>query len=279
VNQLAYLILIRLNGRLGPGSFTAYSQAFVFFSLPHAIVAVSIFTALLPGMAERWHDGRREGVVELYSRGIRDTAVAMLPAASGLIVLAGPIVALLASYGAVQGTETVLLADTLAAFAVGLPFFSAFQLQTRTFYATGDSRTPALVNIVVAVVDLVVAVTLAFVLDLGVPGLALGHAASYAAGAVILSVLLGRRLGSLDGPRVRRTVWRAAAAAIMSAAAAWATAWAIAELLPVDRFSGRLIQVAGAIVAGVLAFGAASFMLRVSEVDEVRRALTTRFRR
>jgi putative peptidoglycan lipid II flippase len=279
INQLAYLILIRLNGRLGPGSYTAYSQAFIFFSLPHAIVAVSIFTALLPGMAGRWHAGDRDGVVELYSRGIRDTAVAMLPAALGLIVLAGPIVQLLASYGAVQGGQTELLADTLAAFAVGLPFFSAFQLQTRTFYATGDSRTPALVNIVAAVVDLAVAISLAFALDLGVAGLAFGHAASYLAGTVVLTVLLRRRLGSVDGRHVRSTALRASGAAVVSAAAAWATAWAIAELLPVDRLSGRLVQVAAAILTGVLAFAGASFMLRVEEVDEVRKALTTRFRR
>jgi putative peptidoglycan lipid II flippase len=203
----------------------------------------------------------------------------MLPAALGLIVLAGPIVQLLASYGAVQGGQTELLADTLAAFAVGLPFFSAFQLQTRTFYATGDSRTPALVNIVAAVVDLAVAISLAFALDLGVAGLAFGHAASYLAGTVVLTVLLRRRLGSVDGRHVRSTALRASGAAVVSAAAAWATAWAIAELLPVDRLSGRLVQVAAAILTGVLAFAGASFMLRVEEVDEVRKALTTRFRR
>ncbi len=279
VNQLAYLILIRLNGRIGPGAYTAYSQAFILFSLPHAIIAVSIVTALMPGMAERWGQGRPGGVVELFSRGLRDTVVAMLPASLGLIVLAGPIVALFAGYGAIGGAQGELLADTLAAFAVGLPFFSAFQLLTRTFYATGDSRTPAMVNIVVAVVDLGVAVVLAFVLDLGVPGLALGHAASYLAGAAVLLALLRGRLGSVDGAHIRSTVLRASGAAVVCAAAAWGAAWAVAELLPVERVSGRLIQVSAGIVAGMLAFVAGAFMLRVEEVDEVRRALMARFGR
>jgi len=31
-----------------PGGYTAYSYAYIFFQLPHAIFAVSIFTALLP---------------------------------------------------------------------------------------------------------------------------------------------------------------------------------------------------------------------------------------
>ena len=279
VNQLAYLILIRFNGRVGPGAYTAYSQAFVFFSLPHAIVAVSIFTALLPGMAERWGAGRHEGVVELYSRGLRDTLVMMLPAAAGLIVLAGPIVALLAGYGAVGGAQQELLADTLAAFAVGLPFFSVFQLLTRTFYATTDSRTPALINIGVAVVDLGVAALLAFTFDLGVPGLALGHAASYAVGTAALMLALRPRLGGVDGRRVAGTAIRAGVAALVCAAAAWLTARGVGAVIDVARASGRLLQVAAAISAGLLVFLAASFMLRVAEVDDVRKALVRRWRR
>lgn len=279
INQLAYLILIRFNGRIGPGAYTAYSQAFIFFSLPHAIVAVSIFTALLPGMAERWGSGRRDGVVELFSRGMRDTEVLMLPAAAGLIALAEPLVALLAGYGAIGGAQEELLADTLAAFAVGLPFFSAFQLLTRTSYATGDSRTPALVNIAVAVVGLSVAATLAFWLDLGVPGLALGHAASYLAGAAGLLLLVRRRLGSIDGRRIAGTVVRASVAAIVCGAAAWAVAAALADVSWVARPSGRLLQVALAISAGMLAFLVASFMLKVAEVDDVRRMIATKVRR
>src|SRR5207249_12301333 len=127
---------------------------FVFFQLPHAIVAVSIVTALLPGMAERWTQTDAAGVRELFSRGLRDTEVMMLPAAVGYALLAGPIVALLVQHGAVAAAESALMARTLAAFAVGLPFFSAFQLLTRTFYATNDSRTPALVNIGAAAVNL-----------------------------------------------------------------------------------------------------------------------------
>jgi hypothetical protein len=47
----------------------------------------------------------------------------------------------------------------------------------------------------------------------------------------------------------------------------------------VERVSGRLIQVSAGIVAGMLAFVAGAFMLRVEEVDEVRRALMARFGR
>ena len=52
--------------------YVVYSQAFIFFSLPHAIIAVSIFTALLPGMSARWTDrefgGRARAVLAWDAR-------------------------------------------------------------------------------------------------------------------------------------------------------------------------------------------------------------------
>ncbi len=278
-NQVAFLVIIRFTTRIGEGAFTAYSQAFIFFSLPHAIVAVSIFTALLPGLAERWNAEDRSGVRELFSRGLRDTSVAMIPAAAGYVVLAGPIVALFAAYGAVGSADVDLLARTLAAFAVGLPFFSAFQLLTRTYYAGHDSRTPALVNIAVGGVNLAADVVLAFVFDLGVPGLALGHATSYAIGSVILFVLLRTRLDGIDGSRIASTIARTTVAAVASAGAAWAAAEAIGLVFDVARPGARLVQVVAGVVAGVLVFWVAAAIVRVREVDEVRQALLARFHR
>ncbi|MEP6758038.1 MAG: murein biosynthesis integral membrane protein MurJ [Actinomycetota bacterium] len=278
-NQIAYFVIIAFTGHLENGAYTAYSQAFIFFSLPHAIVAVSIFTALLPGMTARWTDLDVDGVRELFSRGLRDTEIVMLPAAAGYLVLAGPIVALLASHGAVKPEGAELMTRTLTAFAIGLPFFSAFQLLTRTFYATHDARTPAVVNIVVAVVNLAMDLWLAFGLGLGVPGLALGFAASYAAGSAILFLLAHKRLEGADGRRIADTLARAAAASVLTAAATWAAATAVAGVLEVSRPLMRLVQVAVAVAAGVLAFVLGALIFKIQEADEVWQALSARFRR
>jgi len=278
-NQIAYFLIINLNGRVGTGAYTVYSQAFIFFSLPHAILAVSIFTALLPGIAERWGGGDRDGVRELFSRGFRDTMIAMIPAAAGYMVLAVPIVGLLAAYGHVTVGDRELLARTLAAFAVGLPFFSAFQLMTRTFYAMHDARTPAFVNIGAAVVNIGADVLFAFGFGWGVWGLALGHAASYGVGSIVLVAILRGRLGGIDGRRIGRTLVRTTAAAIVVAATAAGTALLVGSVLDVDRPAVRLVQVTAGVTVGVLAFLTCAFMFGISEVDEVRRALLARFRR
>jgi putative peptidoglycan lipid II flippase len=273
-NQLAYVVVIVLNNRFDAGP-QIYTTAFTVFQLPHAIFAVSIFTALLPGMSERWATDHPEGVRTLVSRGLRDTAVVSIPAALGLIALAEPIARLLFEHGAAVDADAIAIGGTLQGFAAGLLFFSSFQLLTRSFYAMQDTRTPALVNVGVGCVNVAAAVLYTGPLGLGLRGMALAHATSYLAGAATLVLLLRRRLGAIDGRRIGATVLKTTIAGIASAAAAagvlevWET--------PVDV--GVLTQAAHvgvAVAGGVLVFLISALILRVGEVDDLRKALVRR---
>lgn len=277
-NQLAYLLVIVLNNRLGEGVYFAYTQAFVFFQLPHAIFAVSIFTALLPEMTERWTESRPDDVRSLWSKGVRTTAVVMVPAALGYVALAQPIVRLFAEYGAATEGGTDLMATALTGFAVGLPFFSAFQLLTRTFYAMHDARTPALVNVAAAGVNALANLALTLVFGLGIGGLALGHAASYVFGTVVLSGILRRRLRRLDGRRIARTVGLVIPAGLLSAGAALGAVVLIREAVGEETAPERLLQVVAAVIAGLLVFGSAALIFRLKEVDDLRKVVQRRHR-
>ena len=160
---------------------------------------------------------------------------------------------------------------------MGLLFFSAFQLLTRTFYAMQDTRTPALVNLVAAVVNVGAALVYTGPLDLGLPGMALAHATSYVVGAGVLLLLLRRRLGSIDGERIARTVVKATIAAVASGVAALGVieAW---EVPPGSSVAASAAQVGTAVVVGVLVFLISALILRVGEVDDLRQAIVRRFR-
>ncbi len=276
-NQLAYFLIIIL-ATPTTGGVTAYAFAFIVFSLPHAIFVVSIFTALLPGMAAQWSAGNAGGVRTLFSRGIRDTSVIIIPSALGLIALAPAICALIFEHvnASGPGGGVTLISDTLRAFAVGLPFFSVFQLLTRTFYAMQDTRTPALVNVAAAVVNIGADLLFLLVLHRGIPGLALGHATSYLFGTIVCLVILHKRLGSIDGTRVLTTLSKVVPASILAALAAYAST------IPFDGRAlgivGQVAEVALGVTVGVLVFGACALIFKIAEVDEVRSAVLRRFR-
>lgn len=278
-NQLGYLVVIVLGAEIR-GGYPAYSAAFILFQLPHAIFAVSIFSALLPGMAGRWAAGDVDGFRELLSRGLRATAAIVIPSALGYLVLARPIVRLLLEHGDVMTAASGdLVADVLVAFAVGLFPFSAFQLLLRAYYAMQDTRTPTLVNLGAVALNIALDVVLFVGLDLGIQGLALGHAASYGFGSVMLAVLIRRRLHGLDGPRILSGIGRTVAAGGATAAVAWLVARWIGETLGTATLAEQSMQVFGAVVAGLAVFLAAASVLRIEEVTMVRTQLVSRWRR
>jgi putative peptidoglycan lipid II flippase len=275
-NQAAYVVVLVLAGQQRSW-YTVYSYAFILFQLPYAIFAVSIFTALIPSMSGRWADGDVDGLRTLLSQGLRMTAVIVLPAAAGYLALAEPITRLLLGHG--QFEAVTLTARTLQAFALGLLFFAAFQLLTRTFYSMQDSRTPALVNVVSASMNVGLDVLYVNGFGLGVQGLALGHASTYVFSTVVSIVILRRRLRRLDGTRIAASVARIAAGAVAAAVAAWSVAKLLQGATGATAVGALALQVGAAVVAGVLAFLGVALMLRIEEVDVLRKQLTARWRR
>jgi putative peptidoglycan lipid II flippase len=142
-----------------------------------------------------------------------------------------------------------------------------------------DARTPALVNLVALTVNVGLNLLLSVGFDLGVQGLALGHAGSYAFGSVTLALLIRRRLGGLGGARIMAGIGRTAVAGAATAAVAWLVARWLGEGLGTSTVLEQSVQVFGAVLAGLAAFAACAALLRIEEVAVVRRQLLARWRR
>jgi putative peptidoglycan lipid II flippase len=278
-NQVAYLIIIILASGLPAGSITTYQNAFVLFQLPYAIFGVSIFTALMPGMSGRWAAEDREGTKLLLSKGLRTTAVILLPAAAGFLALAIPICHIVFNHGETTFAGAILYGRTLQAFSLGLVFFAIFQLLSRAFYAMQDTRTPALINIVAASVNIGADILFTIRFHLGVQGLALGHATSYIFSTVACLVILRRRLSGVDGRRIARTLERAVPLAVLTGVVAWAAARLLGQAIGVVTFGQRLAGLGVGIVSGLLVFLGGSLILQVEEADELKSVILRRLGR
>jgi putative peptidoglycan lipid II flippase len=157
----------------------------------------------------------------------------------------------------------------LAVFALGLVPFSFFQLELRAFYATRDTRTPAVLNIWVNAVNVAVDVVLYVVLPdrWRVVGLALGYATSYAVGLALMSRALRERIGGLDGDRVIRTTVRLFVAAIPAGAVAAGLAAVARATLGTGRL-GAFVGLAAGVAVGTLVFTQLAGRMRVSELSD-----------
>ena len=275
-NQLGLLVVIVLAGEV-TGGYASYLAAFILFQLPHAIFSVSIMTALLPSLSESWQLDQVDGFRSSLARGIRISALVVLPAAAGYMALARPIVRLLLEHGVAGAESSALVSRVLTFFAIGLFSFSAFMLFLRAFYAMSDTRTPALINVVAVGINTVA--NLALFPALGVPGLALGHAIAYTFAAVTSATILRRRLGGLEGRALAHSMTKILAAAAATGAAAWLVAWLTGRALDPSTIMGQASQVGLGLVGGLVTFAVAALVLRIEEFDLLKRMVRARFKR
>lgn len=102
------------------------------YQLPMGLFAIALSTALLPALKSNPH---------LLSKARTYALTLMIPASLGLILLAKPIITLLFSHGAF--TATTSTAACLQAYALGLVPATLALLQSQTYFAAKDYRTPA----------------------------------------------------------------------------------------------------------------------------------------
>jgi putative peptidoglycan lipid II flippase len=122
------------------GNFSAFSYAYAFMLLPHAVVAVSIAYVVAPDLAELWSGGDREGFARRVAYAARMTISLLLPAGVGYALVAHSAVTLALAHGHLSAGSAHLTGSLLVIFALGLPGFSTYLLFMRAFQSKQDTR-------------------------------------------------------------------------------------------------------------------------------------------
>jgi putative peptidoglycan lipid II flippase len=278
-NQLGYLVIVALSESVGGGRgvYAIYSYAFILFSLPYAVVSVTVITALFPGMSRSGAEGDDAAVSHTLATGLSLAGVVLVPATLLLVTLGPEIAVVVFAHGETSARAAHLTGEALVAFSVGLIPFSAFQMQLRAWLAVRDSRTPMYVNVVTTLINLAAAVALYFALPVRdkVIGLALAYSISYAFGALIFTLLLRRRLVATTQTFVIRTHVRLTVAA----AVAVVPIEAITHLLSTSTQAkplGALLTIVLAGGVGLLVFGLVARRMRIPEIDQMARLVPGR---
>ena len=148
VTQILLLVVLVLANSV-EGGVIAYQVGFTFFLLPHALFALPRAHRLVPDAVAPVGCQRMDDFSRSIERGTRAIAFFVLPAAAGLTALA----ALLAHsilFGQTGRAGATQVAGVLVGFAPGLLGYGMFLFLSRVMYARHDTRTPALVNVGVA---------------------------------------------------------------------------------------------------------------------------------
>ena len=263
----------------GVNGYSAYSIAWQLFQLPYAIVGISVITALLPRMSEHASARRYSLVRDDFSIGVRLASVIVVPAAIYLGVLGGPLAEVLFSYGSTSATHARYVGEVFGLFALGLVPYMLTQLQLRVFYSFQDSRTAAFVGFLIMVFGIAAALTAKSMLPAAqvVAGLAVAYGLANLVGAIAGWALLLRRVGSLDGWAIARSLTRMHLATVPGVIFALAVMAGAAHVLhdPSPAY-GLVVTVVGG--GGAIAlYALCSRSLRVAEFGFLMKTMAARF--
>jgi putative peptidoglycan lipid II flippase len=252
--------------RTGPDSVAAMGFATTLIQFPIGLVGVATSLAILPSLsrlAGQDLEGDMDRYFAMLTQALKAVLLLIIPLTAALVVLREPIVAVLFQRAAFDATATERTALALLAYAPQLPFVVVDQLLIIAFYAQKRPLTPVLVGLAGATTYL--ALALALVGPLGMPGLALANAAQNSIHAVVLYVLLSRQTRELRSPELASVVGRLIIAAAVCGAAAILAASAVGPLL---AGPGPIPRLLGLTVAAGAAFSAYSVALLVLGLGE-----------
>jgi putative peptidoglycan lipid II flippase len=271
VVQLNLAVDIIIASLLPSGAISFLYYADRVAQLPLGVIGVAVGTALLPLLARQLRTGQALSAHRSINRAVELSLLLTVPAAVGLAVASGPIIAALFQRGAFGAAEAAASSAALVAYAIGLPAFVLVKVFAPAFFARGDTATPVKIGL------LAVALNLGFNILLMGPlqhvGVALSTALAAWVNALLLAAVLLRRRDYVMDRRARRAVPRIlAAAAAMGVAVA-----ALGFVLPAGADSiARALQAAVLIGAGAAVFLAAGLALRAFDPREVLRMLRRR---
>ena len=155
VAQINLVVDIIIASLLPPGSVSFLYYADRVNQLPLGVVGVAVGTALLPLLSRQLRAGEVEEAVGSLNRAIEMALLLAVPAAVALIVIAGPVIAVLFERGAFGVDESSATAGALIAYAAGLPAFVLIKVLAPGYFARQDTRTPVRIAILCLTVNVV----------------------------------------------------------------------------------------------------------------------------
>jgi putative peptidoglycan lipid II flippase len=258
--------------------YPAYAYAWQLFQLPYAIVGISVISALLPRMSGHATDRRYSLVREDFSKGVRVASVIVVPAAVFLGVLGAPLCEFLFAHGNTTWQQARYIGEVFGAFSIGLVPFMLTQLQLRVFYSFRENKTPAIVGMVMLIVGVIGNLVALQVLPptRTVVGLAFAYVLVTVSGAILAWPLLLRRVGSLDGWRITRSLVRMFLATVPGLLFALVTMAAVGSFMHQGPVYGLVTTIVGG-GGAILLYAICSRLLGIEEFRTLMRSVTGRF--
>ncbi len=273
VVQLNFMVNTIIASLQPEGSLAGINLAFPLMLMPQIAIAQAVAIAALPTFSAQFALGKLDEMRDSLAATLRGVLLLALPAMVGLVLLQTPIVELIYMRSAFDDNSVRLVTWALLWYAFGLPAHSIVEIISRAFYAMQNTRTPVTVGVAAMLLNMALSLLFSWLFGrvgwMPHGGLALANTTATTIEAILLMILIRRKLAGLGGKAVADAVWKGAlAAAVMGVAVVlWRS---------INAGYSALIIVTGGMVIGGLIYGFLLLLLRVPEIRTLITAIKTR---
>ncbi|MFA5388127.1 MAG: murein biosynthesis integral membrane protein MurJ [Candidatus Omnitrophota bacterium] len=249
LNLFINTILASLSAIVGTGGVAALYYANRIFQFPLAIFGIAIAQAALPTMSREALETDNDKLKKTLSFSLRVINFIIVPASIGLMVLAVPITRTLFERGKFDHYSTLITANALVFYSIGLFSYSGIKILTGCFYSLKDTLTPVKIAGVSLLLNVALNVALMFPLKIG--GLALSASIAGIFNFLALFYMLRKKIGPLDGMGILSSFIKMTIAGLVMALVIYICAFKMDLNLFVVIFIAIVSYAAAAFIFGV----------------------------
>lgn len=252
----------------GSISWLYYSDRLTY--LPLGVIGVALSTVVLPYLSKQTAAQSQGEYSATLTWALKSALLIGTPAAIGLLVLAGPILATLIHHGAFGDRDVLMTRESLMAFSAGLPAFMLVKILASGFYSRQNIKTP--VKIAAVCVGVNILLNLLLIHPLAHAGLALATSLS----SLLNTILLWR--GLIQGGHLKMDsawMWFLVQIALASTVMGWVVYELAGDIMPwlsmslIARSSHLLVDMVAGILSYVFVLWALGLRLRHISTPEI----------
>jgi putative peptidoglycan lipid II flippase len=271
--QVNVLVSTNFASGLGEGPVSWLNYAFRLIQFPIGVFGVAISTATITKTAREAAQGNLDEFRKTVTSSLRLTMLMTIPSTIGLVVLAKPIIGMIYERGRFTTADTNQTADALMFYALGLTAYSAIKVVAPAFYALKDTRIPMVASVLSIITNYFVAKLSIEYFGIGHRGLALSVSAVALINFAVLFFFLRRKLGGIEGWGLSLAFVKIVVAALLMGVACCFLNEQITQFIGSQKMIARIVNVMFSVGVGVIVFGVAAKILRVSELEQLSATL------
>ena len=261
--QLNLIVITILASTLAAGSLAIFNLANNLQSFPIGLFGVSYAIAVFPTLAKSFSSEDKDKFRFNFQKTFKQILLFVIPVSFLFIILRIQIVRVILGVGRFNWEDTILTADALGLFSLGLFAQALLPLLVRAFYARQNTMVP----FITAAISVAVNVFLSWWLiqSMGVLGLALGFSISSIINIILLIVWLKFEIRDIWHNGIITALFKITFASFFMGLSAQVVKTWIGTIYDLDRFWEIFLQGFVAGMVGIVVFAVISYFIKTEE--------------